>query len=502
MRLNIFKVNIDVAPSLTVELENSGYLPEAHKEIGEYSLTLYLRKKETKNRGWVDFYKEMLSDDVLSEYTSDIFSDNVSGALLLKSNTACFIIAHGQSHFLIRKYCDRDFGLNLAERIANETGLKMKHSQTFSSSGKKDITSYSIKQNLDNSYEYGEAFNYIKCKTIDKTQWGDTVDFGESACFTVGKYLSGNIKDIVELVDRIEATLEKDSLFSIPRYRNVKDKALVDKLDAELSRHFLEYVSRVETEDYWLTGVSFNFGSEARYRIKFKGSELSEIRESLNAEDVRSIIETNRDRIKDRIDLIKVEFIDDENDTLIYSKPLKESMQISLEYNGHYYVLYYNEWVEFSESYIKFIQDQVDEIHVCFVDSMGLGETDLIAEYAKKPQYTQLHKRNKYVGKYCIEQADLMDDDNVIMIKDERTTSDLVYLIKQATTSVRLTRTGELADNVFNGRSVCLWMLLKRGELTKLSDLKSFHLLDALYDFKREMKSKDLDPVVWISLSK
>lgn len=95
-----------------------------------------------------------------------------------------------------------------------------------------------------------------------------------------------------------------------------------------------------------------------------------------------------------------------------------------------------------------------------------------------------------------------MDDDNVIMIKDERTTSDLVYLIKQATTSVRLTRTGELADNVFNGRSVCLWMLLKRGELTKLSDLKSFHLLDALYDFKREMKSKDLDPVVWISLSK
>ena len=501
MRLNIFKVDKDAVSNLIVELEKEQYSPKADQTIDEYSLILYLRKKETPNRSWVDFYKEMLSDEALSEYTDNISSDNVSGALIVESDTSCFIIAHGRSHFLIRKFCDCNFGLDLAERIANPSELKMKHSQTFSSSGKKDITSYSIKRNLDNSYEYGEAFNYIKCKTTDKTQWGETVDFGESACFTVGKYLPGTLNDIANLIRRIEVALKKESLFAIPRYRKVKDKVLIEKLEAELSKHFLDYISRIETADYWLTGVSFNFGNEARYRLKFRGSELSEIKESLSAEDVRSIINTNQKKIKNRIDLVKVEFVD-ENDEFLYSIPLKESMQISLEYKGHYYVLYYSEWVEFSESYINFIQNQVDEIEFYIIDNNGLGETALIAEYAKKPQYTQLHKKNQYIGKYCVEQADLMDDNNVIMIKDEHTTSDLVYLIKQATTSVRLTQANDLKDNIFKGKNVCLWMLLKRKTLTKLSDFKSFHLLDALYDYKREMKSKDLNPIIWISLDK
>ena len=134
MRLNIFKVDKDAVSNLIVELEKEQYSPEADQTIDEYSLTLYLRKKETPNRSWVDFYKEMLSDEALSEYTDNISSDNVSGALIVESNTSCFIIAHGRSHFLIRKFCDCNFGLDLAERIANPSELKMKHSQTFSSS--------------------------------------------------------------------------------------------------------------------------------------------------------------------------------------------------------------------------------------------------------------------------------------------------------------------------------------------------------------------------------
>ena len=95
-----------------------------------------------------------------------------------------------------------------------------------------------------------------------------------------------------------------------------------------------------------------------------------------------------------------------------------------------------------------------------------------------------------------------MDNDNVIMIKDQRGQADLVYLIKQATTALRLTDAGEIGENIFNGRNVCLWMLVNRKQLKKLSDFKSFHLLDALNDFKREVTNKNLTPVVWISLKK
>jgi hypothetical protein len=94
-----------------------------------------------------------------------------------------------------------------------------------------------------------------------------------------------------------------------------------------------------------------------------------------------------------------------------------------------------------------------------------------------------------------------MDQNNVIMIKDQHQQADLVYLIKQATTSLRLSDAGELGENVFFGHNVCLWMLVERKTLDKLSDFKSFHLLDALNDFKREVTSKNLTPVVWVSLN-
>ena len=219
----------------------------------------------------------------------------------------------------------------------------------------------------------------------------------------------------------------------------------------------------------------------------------------LDAKTIREVISSNSEIIKDRYDLIKAVFYD-EDGSPVFSKPLQSLLQITITINGKYYVLYHNEWVEFSDSYVKFIEEQVDNIEFSIKDSYGLGETKLIDKLVKEQGYTQLHKNNVYIGKYCIEQADLMDSDNVIMIKDQANQSDLVYLIKQATTSLRLTEAGDLKDNVFEGRNVCLWMLVNRKTLTKLSDFKSFHLLDAINDFKKEVTSKNLNPVVWISL--
>ena len=118
-------------------------------------------------------------------------------------------------------------------------------------------------------------------------------------------------------------------------------------------------------------------------------------------------------------------------------------------------------------------------------------------------KYTQLPKDNVYIdGEYCIEKADLIDDESVVMIKDQHQQADLVYLVKQATTSLRLANAGEIGENVFNGRSVCLWMLVNRKNLIKLSDFKSFHLLDALNDFKKAVVALNLTPKIWISLGK
>ena len=500
MKLNLFKVEKENAMDLVVDLEDSGYEMEANHEDEHGCVMLYLKKNHSENQGWLVYYKNLLGEDIFNHFTENLGSESVSGAFLIETDEYTYVVAHGQAHFVVRKYCDKDFGLNLAERILDESGLKMKHSQTFTSASKKDITSYTRKRKLGDSCEYGEAFSYVKCKTNNAALWGETVDFGESVRFTFGKEFNLRPTELYQLMDRITHELAKAPAVTIPRYHKVLDKDVLAYLDHEFNIHMLDFLTDVDVEDYWLTGVSFSFTNDYRYSLRFRQCDLTAILDSLDANTVRKAVEDHAEQIGDRHDLIKVRFYNEEEEYLFY-RPLKSMMQVTIEHDGKYYVFYQNSWFEFSESYVKYIEDQVDSIQFELKDATNKTETELIDELVATGQYVQLHKDNVYIGKYCIEKADLMDDNNIIMIKDQHQQADLVYLIKQATTSLRLSEAGELGENVFRGRNVCLWMLVDRKRLAKLSDFRSFHLLDALNDFKQEVTSKNLNPLIWVSLT-
>ena len=501
MKLNLFRIQNDLISDFTVALEEHDYDPVTDFKENGYSMTLYLYRKSSKNQGWIEFYKSVLTDDEFKKYSENLGSETLAGVYLVEKDDYCYAITHGHAHFIARQYCDKDFGLNLAERIIDPVGLKMKHSQTFTSNSKKDITSYTQRRKVESSFDYGEAFSYVKCKTIDKMKWGETADFGESVRFTSGEDFSVTAKTVFKLVDNIREIMDTDVIVKLPRYRVVKNQELTELLNKELIAHFDKYFTGINVDDYWLTGVSFNFTNEYKYSLKLRKSELIAINEDLDIETIKKSVSECKEKIDKRYDLLRVQFYDEDNE-FQFSKKLLELIQVTIDYNGKYYVLFHGEWVEFSESYVKFIEEQVDNIAFEIKESNGLSENDLIAEIVKTGDYIQLHKKNVYIGKYCIEKADLMDNENVIMIKDQHCQSDLVYLVKQATTSLRLSNSGELGENIFKGKNICLWMLLKRKTLRKLSELKSFHLLDALNDFKQEVTEKGLTPIIWISLSK
>ena len=501
MKINIFRVPVDAVDDLTVDLEENDYTPEADKESDGVYYCIYLRKNHTANEGWLAYYKSFVEKDIYDQYVENIGNESVSGAFLIKTAEYSYVVSHGQAHFIIRKYCDKDFGLNLAERIVDAKGLKMKHSQTFTSAGKKDITSYLEKKNLEDSHEYGEAFSYVKCKTIDKKKWGETADFGESVRLSFGRDISLKPDELIQLTDRIEDVLQTEAIIRLPRYRKVTDKLVLARLKDQLKHHFIDFLTRVAVDDYWLTGVSFSFLEDFHYSLRFRQKDLSGILTTIDSKTVIEVAERYKELIGDRHDLIRVVFYDENGDP-VFSRSLIELIQATIDLDGKYYVLFHNEWVEFSDSYVEYIKQQVDLIQFSIKDIAENSETELIDHLAASGEYKQLHKHNTYIGQYCIETADLMDADNVIMVKGQHQEADLVYLIKQATTSLRLASTGEIKENVFEGRNVCLWMLVNRKNLQKLSDFRSFHLLDALNDFKQEVTNKNLTPVVWISLNK
>ena len=170
---------------------------------------------------------------------------------------------------------------------------------------KKDITSYTRKRKLGDSCEYGEAFSYVKCKTNNAALWGETVDFGESVRFTFGKEFNLKPTELYQLMDRITHELAKAPAVTIPRYHKVLDKDVLAYLEYEFNIHMLDFLTDVDVEDYWLTGVSFSFTNDYRYSLRFRQCDLTAILDSLDANTVRKAVEDHAEQIGDRHDAYK-----------------------------------------------------------------------------------------------------------------------------------------------------------------------------------------------------
>ena len=61
----------------------------------------------------------------------------------------------------------------------------------------------------------------------------------------------------------------------LPRYHKVIDRDVLETLNKELDKHFLDFVTDVDVSDYWLTGVNFNFSNDYRYSLKLFKTDLS-----------------------------------------------------------------------------------------------------------------------------------------------------------------------------------------------------------------------------------
>ncbi len=507
MKINLFKIPLDNVPFLKADFKEKEYkfINVTIKDYDEWHFELYINQNRPDRRiGWLENYENIIDEEDYEQYINTLGSEILSGGFLIESKECAYIISHGQAHFVIRKYCAKEFGLDLAERIASPNGLKMTHSQSFTSNSKKEITSYTNIRELDDLKEFGEVYNYVKGKTVNKNLWGENAEFGESVRLNLSIDSDRMPGALCAIIKMIENTLSEPPKIKLPRYRKVTDEILLKNLNQRFDRYYQESltsITQVDADDYWMNGVSFYFSSNYKYAVCYKRREVTDLIDNIDATYLINAIQNNSDLNNCDYSQIGIAFYD-EDGIRKFTKKLRECFCVTLELNNRYFVYFDKGWVEFSESYIEYIKDQIDNIQFKLQPPCSLNENDMIAECMLTGKYIQLHKDNVYIGKYCIEKADLMDDDNIIMVKKCRNTSDLVYLVKQAKTSLKLSYTGELGKNVFRGRNVCLWMLLDRKELTKLSDLKSFHLLDALNEFKHAVTDFGLIPVVWVSLAK
>ncbi len=69
------------------------------------------------------------------------FDRSYFAVMLVEKGEACYAIAFGKGHFSVRPYCDYDFGIELAKRIADEDDIVQTATRRYQGKQKQDIRS-------------------------------------------------------------------------------------------------------------------------------------------------------------------------------------------------------------------------------------------------------------------------------------------------------------------------------------------------------------------------
>ena len=134
-KYNIYKIDKEKEEELIEKLKSVNLELSKIITVDNYKLSFYFSNEpDNISIWWTSVYSEFLEED-------NIPCNKVYFATLIISNDKyCYAVSLGKSHFYLRNFCDPDFGLDLAERIADKNNLKIKNSRYFASKKTKVIS--------------------------------------------------------------------------------------------------------------------------------------------------------------------------------------------------------------------------------------------------------------------------------------------------------------------------------------------------------------------------
>lgn len=506
-KYNLYKIDKSREANLIEKLQAVGLSKAGEKTIDDFTLSLYLSKEpEDIDIWWTDVYGDYLATDSIPKNKAYF------AIFLVSSPTLLYATSMGKSHFYLKDYCDSDFGINLAERIADNDNLKLKNSKLFG--GKKSKTIISYQDNSEFEYDSGESIHYVKAKTIDKEKWGEVASFGNS----VQLQLEITPDNLPELVKTVEEELQKEPRIILPRATAINDQTKVAELDQKLAQEIAgtDNSGVVQAAEATVSGVDFVFLDKNHYRI-FLDRSRYDVQGELNLAALRSFIQQHNINLAESINEIKIKVSDDDGKG--YVKPLKYFLDY-VDDDRHF--LLDGKWHIFNQNYIEFLQRQINErvaLETPGVDFSNGSYTQwlnsLSDEDKAKNSYAEFYfntqrEADGYTNmdrdittlerQYKIEKLDLYKDGCAYFVKIG-TPQKLGYAVDQSVATIKIlqSRTSTIQHNgtEIKPKSICLWLILERQtQIEKISDIKSLIFLMKLAEWQRQCSNAGYVPIV------
>ncbi len=343
-KYNIYKIEKVKESKLLEKLQTVGLSLAGQKSVNGFTLSFYFSKEpEDIDIWWADLYEGYFGLD--SKPKNKVYF----GVFLISNSSLSYAISMGKSHFYLKDFCDTDFGINLAERIA-DNNLKLKNSKLFG--GKKSKTIISYQENSEFEYDSGESIHYVKAKTIDKDKWGEVASFGNSAQL----HLEILPDDLPELVQAIDEELLKSPKIILPRATAIADKIKIAELDQILVQEILNSTNAgLQPAEATVSGVDFVFLGKNQYRF-ILDRQGQDVEGELNFSVLHDFINRHNIDLATNINKLKIKVSDEHNKG--YTKPLKYFLDY-VDDERHF--LRDGDWHIFNQNYIEFLKKQIDD---------------------------------------------------------------------------------------------------------------------------------------------
>lgn len=492
-KFNLYKINPEQKPNLVIKLESVGLTKTGSKTINGFTLDFYFSNDPDEiDIWWVDVYKDFLGGFELPK--NQIYF----ATLLIYNNSVVYAVSLGKSHFYLKNFCDLDFGLNLAERIIDEANLKIKNSKFYKSKKNKIITTYQEGSEID--FDSGESMHYIKAKTIDEVTWGKSASFGHSAQFS----LEIQPDELTEFVTKIENTLKQAAKIRLPKVVAVQNEETIKRLDDLLVKTIIpsdDKTSEVAIDDISLSGVDFIFSDQYLYSFYVLGVRDSQTEKGdLTLDKFRDFVDNNDIDPKEQINNIRVKVHNEHGRD--FSKPVKEFLDFVEEKER--FCLIDGRWYQFNQSYVDFLQSEVNKIEVEKKDDVSETNEGDFNKNRVADGYLNCDKVLENIDKkYKVEKLDLYKDKTLIFVKIGSPRK-MNYNIDQSINAVKLLQNNQSKIRIDNVDkevlTVCLWLIFDRKtKIKKLSDINSLIFHMKLVDWKKTVQNAGYKPVVYIS---
>jgi uncharacterized protein (TIGR04141 family) len=494
MRVNVFRIPAHEREAMILKLKASQLEAINSADYDGWMGTFYFsRNPPSTVVSWATAYVGLLPKGMVPTNRSYF------AAMVLIKDTECYAVSYGKTHFYLRPFCDYDFGIEVAKRIADEDDIRQKATKRFQGRRRKDIRSYTYNSRLE--VESGESVDYLQAAVTPECR----AVFGLRGKFGTSVELNPTItvSRLGEFMNALEQEITKPARFALPRTMIISDAAEIERFDRLLIDELTSDAGPADfaLNSYDLYGVDFVFTSEGSYTLSCPGYPKLDL-DNLDISQLKAYITANELAPED---ILRIKVRHQADDAPSYTHTIKEVLDFVAD--DERVLLTNGRWMVFNQDYLRFLDDFINEIAVEPTESQFKVVTGGEPAFNKSKAiqsagYTVADTNFDIFQTRAttpIEAWDLQRDTTVYAVKFG-TSQKLSYVCDQALAVLELLRNKAEVRRIPNFQSYCLWFgYTSKKPVTDIATTNSIIFKQKIEAWARKARDLGIEPVIKLS---